>query len=81
MLIGLGGWSDACECEYYYAPIRYLPTIIYLICTDVSNARTDGGFPMTELWYTVYIIMAVMIVLLIPFAIFYYEAEDPTENK
>jgi len=54
---------------------------IMMLPLDVSNARTNGGFPMTELWYTVYIIMAIMIVLLIPFAIFYYEAEDPTENN
>lgn len=54
---------------------------ILMLPLDVSNARTDGGFPMTELWYTVYIIMAILIVLLIPFAIFYYEAEDPSEDN
>eukprot|EP00027_Filamoeba_sp_ATCC50430_P001449 CAMPEP_0168548398 /NCGR_PEP_ID=MMETSP0413-20121227/4536_1 /TAXON_ID=136452 /ORGANISM="Filamoeba nolandi, Strain NC-AS-23-1" /LENGTH=461 /DNA_ID=CAMNT_0008578691 /DNA_START=83 /DNA_END=1468 /DNA_ORIENTATION=+ len=54
---------------------------ILMLPLDVSNARTNGGFPMTELWYTVYIIMALLIVVLIPFAIFYYEAEDPTENN
>lgn len=54
---------------------------IIMLPLDVSNARTDGGFPMTELWYTVYIIMAILIVLLIPFAIFYYEAEDPSEDN
>lgn len=32
--------------------------------------------PMKELWYTVYILDAVLVFLVIPFAIFYYEGDQ-----
>ncbi len=47
---------------------------------DVANANTNGGFPMGTLWLIVYITMAVMAVVIIPFAMFYYEGEEYDET-
>lgn len=50
---------------------------------DVANTnggRNDGGFPMDIMWIVFYVITGVLCVVVIPFAIFYYEAEDPTEE-
>jgi LMBR1 domain-containing protein 1 len=53
---------------------------ILMLPLDVANTPTHisggGGFPMEELWLAVYIIIAAMVVVVIPFAIFYYEAEE-----
>ena len=46
---------------------------------DVANQRV-GGFPMTTLWLVVYITMAVLVVVVIPFAAFYYEADEYDET-
>lgn len=49
---------------------------------DVANSGNgrDGGFPMTTLWLVVYIMMAALIVVIIPFAAFYYEADEYDET-
>lgn len=51
---------------------------ILMLPLDVanSNSSVSGGFPMDELWLAVYIIIAVMVVIIVPFAIFFYEAEE-----
>jgi len=54
---------------------------VLMLPMDVANARTNGGIPMAVLWQVIYITMAVMGVVVIPFAIFYYEAEDPDESS
>ena len=54
---------------------------------DVANRKACGDrlvdyydcnvtIPMTELWYSVYTIMFVLIIIIIPFAIFYYEQDQ-----
>lgn len=43
---------------------------------DVGNQRESGHLPMKDLWYAVYALDAAMCVIIIPFAIFYYEGED-----
>jgi hypothetical protein len=50
---------------------------ILLLPFDVANARTDGGIPMTVIWEAFYMILAFLAMGVLPFAIFYYEAEDP----
>eukprot|EP01115_Flamella_aegyptia_P014866 TRINITY_DN8753_c0_g1_i1.p1 TRINITY_DN8753_c0_g1~~TRINITY_DN8753_c0_g1_i1.p1 ORF type:complete len:487 (+),score=146.87 TRINITY_DN8753_c0_g1_i1:127-1587(+) len=57
---------------------------VLMLPLDVANTnggRNDGGFPMGDLWLAVYIITGILCVAVIPFAIFYYEAEDPTEDN
>eukprot|EP01112_Ceratiomyxa_fruticulosa_P023012 TRINITY_DN862_c0_g1_i2.p1 TRINITY_DN862_c0_g1~~TRINITY_DN862_c0_g1_i2.p1 ORF type:complete len:529 (+),score=73.80 TRINITY_DN862_c0_g1_i2:255-1841(+) len=49
---------------------------ILMLPFDVANAQTNGGFPMDILWLVVYIVIAGMVVVVIPFAIFYYEGEE-----
>ena len=44
---------------------------------DVANAATFGDLPMVLLWQIVYMAIAILCVFVIPFALFYYEAEDP----
>lgn len=49
---------------------------------DVGSRNSQyGGLPMAYLWYANYALMAVLGICLIPFAIFYYEAEDPLKPK
>lgn len=48
---------------------------ILMLPLDVANGTT-GGFPMAQLWLAVYIVIAAMVVIIIPFAIFYYESEE-----
>jgi len=51
---------------------------------DVANERTkqpnQTGIPMQTLWEVVYIIMAIL-AFVVPFAFFYYEAEDPDQTQ
>lgn len=46
---------------------------------DVANSKT-GGFPMTVLWLVVYITMAALLIVVIPFAAFYYEGDEYDED-
>jgi LMBR1 domain-containing protein 1 len=49
---------------------------ILMLPLDVANRSTVGGFPMDQLWLAIYIIIAGMVVVVIPFAIFFYEGEE-----
>jgi len=53
---------------------------ILMLPLDVANTETPGphgGFKnMDVLWLVLYIVVAAMVVIVIPFAIFYYEAEE-----
>lgn len=42
----------------------------------VALSACNFSMPMTELWYSVYMIMSVLVVLVIPGTIFYYEADS-----
>jgi len=55
--------------------------MILLLPMDVGNARTNGGLAMGPLWVAAFISAVVLIVIVLPFTIFYYEAEDPTEDS
>ena len=46
---------------------------------DVANGTT-GGFPMAVLWQVILIVMAAMAVVIIPFAMFYYEGDEYDET-
>lgn len=47
---------------------------------DVGNTDTNGGFPMQKLWQAIYIIMAAWAVVIVPFAMFYYEGDEYDES-
>lgn len=49
---------------------------------DVANGNTSGGggFPMGTLWLIVFIAMAALIVVVIPFATFFYEGDEYDES-
>lgn len=54
---------------------------VLLLPMDVANAATFGDLPMVLLWQIVYMAIAILCVFVIPFALFYYEAEDPESNS
>lgn len=43
---------------------------------SIWNGACNYTLPMKQLWYAVYIIDAVLVFLVIPFAIFYYEGDQ-----
>ena len=43
---------------------------------DVSNTRTNGGLDMMLMWTIIYYSVLAVGVVLIPFAIFYYESDE-----
>jgi LMBR1 domain-containing protein 1 len=53
---------------------------VLMLPLDVAN-RNDGGIPMDIIWIVVYMLIGILTVIVIPFAIFYYEAEDPTGDN
>ena len=55
--------------------------IIMMLPLDVANRSSNGGIPMSLLWLIMYITMAVMIVIVVPFTMFYYEAYDPESRN
>lgn len=54
---------------------------VLLLPMDVGNRNSDGEIPMEILWIVIYVLIGVLSVIVIPFAIFYYEAEDPTKGN
>jgi len=53
---------------------------VLMLPLDVANRTTNGGIPMGVLWEIVYMAIAILAIVVIPFGIFYYEAEDPDEE-
>lgn len=53
---------------------------VLMLPLDVGNANSHGGFPMATLWLVIYIIMAVFAVVIVPFAMFYYEGDEYDET-
>lgn len=43
---------------------------------QVVNGTCNLTLPMKELWYIVYIVDAVLVFLIIPFTVFFYEADQ-----
>jgi len=55
---------------------------ILMLPLDVGSRQSRyGGLPMTYLWYTTYALMCLVGLFLIPFSIFWYEAEDPLKPR
>lgn len=51
--------------------------LVLMLPLDVANRASDGGLPMEELWLFMYITVAAMCIVIVPFMMFYYEAWDP----
>jgi len=51
--------------------------LVLMLPLDVANRTSNGGLPMEQLWLFMYIAVAVMCIIVVPFMIFYYEAWDP----
>ena len=51
--------------------------VVLLLPMDVANRSTGSGLDMEGLYQAVYMIIAIMILGVLPYLIFYYEAENP----
>mmetsp|Transcript_48649 Transcript_48649/g.103780 ORF Transcript_48649/g.103780 Transcript_48649/m.103780 type:complete len:474 (-) Transcript_48649:106-1527(-) len=51
--------------------------VVLLLPLDVANRASDGGLDMDFLYQFMYMAIFIMAVGVLPFLIFYYEAEDP----
>ncbi|GAM23900.1 hypothetical protein SAMD00019534_070750 [Acytostelium subglobosum LB1] len=49
---------------------------VLMLPLDVANLTTNGGFPMETMWIVVYIVIAVFAIVIVPFAMFFYESEE-----
>jgi hypothetical protein len=50
---------------------------VLMLPLDVSNARGEGGgINMQLFWEVIYIALVIMVVVVIPACIFYYESDD-----
>lgn len=56
--------------------------IVWLLCcllpTDVYNTQYDGGLGMLHFWQLVYLFVCVYLTLILPFSVFFYEADSDT---
>ena len=46
-----------------------------LVPLDVANTRNNGGLDMKSFWYTILMTSAIFIFIVLPTAMFFYEAE------
>ena len=54
---------------------------VLLLPLDVANRTTASGLDMEVLWQLAYMMIALFALGVIPFLIFYYEAEDPESRQ
>eukprot|EP00303_Exanthemachrysis_gayraliae_P002126 CAMPEP_0206000252 /NCGR_PEP_ID=MMETSP1464-20131121/1348_1 /ASSEMBLY_ACC=CAM_ASM_001124 /TAXON_ID=119497 /ORGANISM="Exanthemachrysis gayraliae, Strain RCC1523" /LENGTH=479 /DNA_ID=CAMNT_0053373505 /DNA_START=87 /DNA_END=1526 /DNA_ORIENTATION=- len=55
--------------------------VVLALPLDIANTKADGGLRIDVVWQILYTTIAVWCSAVIPFAIFYYEAEDPDSNR
>ena len=48
---------------------------VMMIPLDISNSRTNGSIDMLVFWQMVYVLIFIMLVFILPFAIFLYESD------
>ena len=46
---------------------------------DVGNYRAGSNVDMKIFWYIIYMTSAVFIIIVLPFALFYYESDEDLE--
>jgi len=47
-----------------------------LLPLDVGNFRAGSNVDMKMFWYIIYMTSAFLIIVILPFALFYYESDD-----
>ena len=47
-----------------------------LLPLDVGNFRSGSNVDMKMFWYIIYMTSAFFIIVILPFALFYYESDD-----
>jgi LMBR1 domain-containing protein 1 len=55
--------------------------LVLMLPLDVANRSTASGMDMETLWQVAYMVVAIMAIVVVPFLIFYYEAEDPESRN
>lgn len=55
--------------------------VVLVLPLDIANTSVDGGLRIDVVWQMLYTTIAVWCIAVIPFAIFYYESEDPDSAK
>lgn len=55
--------------------------IVLFIPFDIANTSSGGGIPTDIIWQVLYISVFVLGLGILPFGIFYYEAEDPANER
>ena len=55
--------------------------LVLTLPLDVANRSTASGMDMETLWQVEYMLVAIMAVGVVPFLIFFYEAEDPESRQ
>mmetsp|Transcript_106714 Transcript_106714/g.147721 ORF Transcript_106714/g.147721 Transcript_106714/m.147721 type:complete len:88 (-) Transcript_106714:576-839(-) len=48
---------------------------------DVQNTRDETNFHMKEFWYIVFMTSLFLALVILPFALFYYEADEEKDFK
>ena len=55
--------------------------LVLMLPLDVANRSSEGGLAMELLWQVMYISVGVVCIGVLPFMMFYYEAEDPASDE
>ncbi|KAG8460105.1 hypothetical protein KFE25_014250 [Diacronema lutheri] len=55
--------------------------IVLALPLDIANTKVDGGLRIDVVWQILYTTIAIWCIAVIPFAIFFYESEDPEGKK
>ena len=50
-----------------------------LLPLDVGNFRAGSNVDMKMFWYIIYMTSAFLIIVILPFALFYYESDDEND--
>jgi LMBR1 domain-containing protein 1 len=55
--------------------------VVMALPLDIANSKVGGGLRIDIVWQVLYTTIAIWCMVVIPFAIFYYESEDPEQKK
>lgn len=55
--------------------------VVLALPLDIANTKVGGGLRIDVVWQVLYTTIAIWCIAVIPFAIFFYESEDPDSNK
>lgn len=55
--------------------------IVLMLPLDVGNSRGDGDLDMKNFWYAMFMMIAIIVAVLIPCAIYFYESDEDDPFK